>query len=182
MTKTIKLFLFLPVFIMSCASIPEPIEHISIPGNLSGWKIGKKYLSQFSDSSTILYKLEHEKSENEQEWLKIVTIDYDSVVKMSIASIMNSKKFNLPILWNCKNFNLEIINIDQKSVLYERKLSNCDMHSDQHEIARFIQGEDGVHRITYSERVKELPAATRLDWIKKLTKVLVVKTIIRYED
>lgn len=68
-----------------------------------------------------------------------------------------------------------IINQDSASVMYEWKIVDCASNPDQHEIARLLKGNDGVHRIAYTEKTKALSSVVRDKWINALTDAYVEK-------
>ena len=69
----------------------------------------------------------------------------------------------------------QVLEQDNTSVLYAWTLTGTADHPDQGEIARLIQGRDGVHRAAYAYKTLPLDPARRTYWIDLLKRARVVK-------
>jgi hypothetical protein len=85
------------------------------------------------------------------------------------------KKLQAMMQTRCPGSMWNIIRQDPVSVLYEWKISRCGNNPDQHEVARLLKGNDGVHRVAYVEKVNSLPASERERWIKVFSDAYVEK-------
>ena len=61
------------------------------------------------------------------------------------------------------------------SVTYEWRIHSCPGQDNQTEIARILQGNDGLHRIAYTEKGDTMKPENREFWMKVLTKAYVAK-------
>ncbi|HYD58538.1 MAG TPA: hypothetical protein VEB41_16655, partial [Burkholderiales bacterium] len=75
----------------------------------------------------------------------------------------------------CPGAKWRVVNQDSTSVTYEWSLSGCAGHSDQHEVARLLKGNDGVHRIAYVRKTPQLDAAERSTWLRAFANAYVEK-------
>ncbi|HEX6812681.1 MAG TPA: hypothetical protein VF384_13725 [Planctomycetota bacterium] len=55
------------------------------------------------------------------------------------------------------------------------------MYQDQSEIARVLRGNDGLHRIAYTERARKMDAAARDKYLRAFQEAFVVKDGDRVE-
>ena len=72
-----------------------------------------------------------------------------------------------------------ILDRDAHSVLYEWSLSDCPKqgaaYQDQCELARVLRGNDGLHRIAYTERARSMDAASRAHYLEAFRAATVIK-------
>ena len=72
-----------------------------------------------------------------------------------------------------------IVEQDANSVLYEWSLLDCPKagpeYRDQCEIARLLRGNDGLHRVAYTERARQMPAAAREKYLTAFRAAYVAK-------
>ena len=61
-----------------------------------------------------------------------------------------------------------VLEQDDFSVLYEWLLIGSDPHPDQHEVARMIEGHQGLHRVAYVHKGGRLTEAERAEWMDLL--------------
>lgn len=76
-----------------------------------------------------------------------------------------------------------VLERDANSVLYEWRLLDCpkadatglDPYADQCEISRVLRGNDGLHRVAYTERTRAMDADSRAKFLEAFRKAYVVK-------
>jgi len=146
------------------------LEYVDVPGKLTGWKIRFQKIERFSNDSIREFIPENESINN---WSKMITVQFKSGRKDSPKLFMETLKISMEK--QCKNTIWKIIKKNNNSILYEWRISNCEHHSDQHEIARLLRGNDGLHRTAYTEKIKEISTMKRQEWIEKFTNTVLKK-------
>ena len=58
---------------------------------------------------------------------------------------------------------------------FNKQPSKCNKKVTQHEIARFIKGNDGLHRVALTQKSEKISGNTRKQWLASLKKAYVVK-------
>ena len=74
----------------------------------------------------------------------------------------------------CPDVRWEILTEALFAVTYEWSISGCEGQDDQHELARLLQGNEGLHRVAYTRKGPRLDAETRERWLERLTAAFVV--------
>lgn len=74
----------------------------------------------------------------------------------------------------CPDSVFNIIQQDTASILYEIRTSNCPPNPDEHSLTRVLYGNTNVFSLIYTNKVKELPADKRDEWIKYLSGASIV--------
>ena len=62
-----------------------------------------------------------------------------------------------------------LIDLDEKSILFEWQATPCAGWPNQHEISRYLDGKWNRYRLAYTAKVRELPAEKRALWIRDLS-------------
>jgi hypothetical protein len=110
-------------------------------------------------------------------WKHLVTIQFlegqrrtPEVVASGLAQQMRGHGGTLH--WN-------VLERDANPVLYEWSLLDCpkkgEAYRDQCELARFLRGNDGLHRVAYTERARSMDPARRAHYLGAFQKAYVVK-------
>ena len=164
--KTI-LCVILPILLIGCSTA---LEHVRVPGKLSGWKIGHQEHERFTNNNIREFI---PANENIESWSKMITVQYSSGYKDDPELFMTALKSRMK--QRCKNTMWKVLKKDNNSILYEWRINDCKPHSDQHEIVRLFRGNDGLHRVAYTEKVKIILSKTRREWINKLSSAYLEK-------
>ncbi|MEW6353276.1 MAG: hypothetical protein AB1469_03105 [Pseudomonadota bacterium] len=106
-------------------------------------------------------------------WNEMLTIQYLGPTRHTPRLFMDQLKTHMQS--RCSNTTWEVISEDAYSILYEWRINQCPPHNDQHEIARIIQGLDGMHRVAYVTKIKELSEDQRSKWIKTFSEAYIEK-------
>jgi hypothetical protein len=85
----------------------------------------------------------------------------------SILDFMNRQKGVMEK--KCSGAGWQILSQAESEIVYESKVASCPGIGDQDEIVRVIYGEANMFRISYTSKVKEMPAAQRADALKLLS-------------
>ena len=70
---------------------------------------------------------------------------------------------------------LALIAEDPSSVTCEWSISGSPDHSDQVELARLLEGNDGLHRVAFTKKGADFSAEERKRWLEALAGAQVVK-------
>lgn len=101
--------------------------------------------------------------ETVQDWTKLVVAQFFEGVQEPIESFAFS--FAQQLQASCPAVHLEMLERDAKSVLLEWDTRDCEYLGVQHELTRFIAGEQGWHRISYKEMKPQMDEDTRNQWL-----------------
>lgn len=134
------------------------LESVYIPADSSGWKLG--YGSDRRGQTIAEYVPSNESINN---WTKLLTIQFLEGESRSPSAVMDSLKSKMQS--RCPGAQWSVVSQDSVSILYEWSIKGCSPNPDQHEIARLLKGNDGVHRIAYAEKTSAMTQATREKWI-----------------
>jgi hypothetical protein len=158
-------FLALILVISGCAT---PLETVVVPTDPTGWKLG--YASDRRGQTIAIYVPREESMDS---WTRQFTIQFTDGVRTPPLEWMT----NLESLMQkrCPGSYWKLIEQDSNSVLYEWKISNCAGHANQHEVARLLKGNDGIHRIAYVEKNQNIASTVREKWIKSFLEAYVDK-------
>lgn len=112
-------------------------------------------------------------------WKELVTVERfrksksDSSPEQMLKNMQARRDKECPdsTLWN-------IIDKNEKSILYEWQAKPCLGFPEQHEIARIIFGEHFLFVLHYAAKVSGLPEETRSRWIKRFSAATVLSTSI----
>jgi hypothetical protein len=113
------------------------------------------------------------REESISNWTKQFTIQFHEDVKASPIAWMTDLRSLMQK--RCPGSYWQVLNQDSASVLYEWKISGCGGNPNQHEIARLLKGNDGLHRIAYVEHASTIDPAVRDQWIKAFSDAYVHK-------
>ena len=110
------------------------------------------------------------------EWVRAGEEDADSDDLISIQFLEGRKGSAIEAvhqlfqLQNAKYSSVQhaVLEQDDFSVLYEWLLIGSDPHPDQHEVARMIEGHQGLHRVAYVHKGGRLTEAERAEWMDLL--------------
>jgi hypothetical protein len=145
--------------VLSAAALAAAIETVYVPAESKGWKLGHgsnragRTIAEFIPTS-----------ESIRSWSRMFTIQFLEGERSPPAAVM--KVLQSQMLGRCPNTKWVIVSEDAVSVTYEWSIADCSGQADQHEVARLLKGNDGVHRIAYVRKVSQLEADERERWLK----------------
>ena len=106
-------------------------------------------------------------------WTQMVTIQFMKGAEATPREMMDRVLARLTA--KCSELVSNVVVEDDQSVTYEWRIDECPAAPDQHEVARLIQGREGLHRIAYVRKGEEMPADVREGWLLRLAQAIVVK-------
>ena len=162
-------------FITLIASCAGSLEYMSVPLQASDWKVGfQTRPKSFGDASYIREFIP--KKDDIKNWSKIITIQYidnkSNVPPKEFAATLISD-----IKRSCPDTQWNVIEESKRTIIYEWYTKECTAPSNtsdpniftpQHEIAKVMFGNTGIHKASYNEKTKNLNSKTRNEWIEKL--------------
>lgn len=158
----------LVVLLLSAGGCATTLETVAVPANTADWKLG--HASDRRGQTVAEYVPRNESIDN---WTRLFTIQFLEGVRSSPAA--NMEQLRTLMLKRCPAVDWHVVAQDSGSILYEWKISGCGANADQHEIARLLRGNEGLHRIAYTERRSSMSPNVRERWLKALTEAYVEK-------
>lgn len=144
------------------------LESVYVPADSSGWKFGS---GSDRRGQTIAEYVPSNESINS--WTKLLTIQFLEGERRTPTAVMEDLKTRMKA--RCPDSYWGVIAQDSSSTLYEWKITNCSANPDQHEIARLLKGNDGAHRIAYTEKTGAIDPSIREKWIASFKEAYVEK-------
>ena len=149
----------LAVLVFTATAFAADIETVYVPIENKGWKFGQgsnragRTIAEFIPTS-----------ETMRNWTRMFTIQFLEGERNSPAAVM--KTLQAQMLSRCPEAKWVVGSEDGVSITYEWAIANCPGQANQHEIARLLKGNDGVHRIAYVRKISELESDERERWLK----------------
>ena len=182
-----KIIIFLIIFILvqllittACSTTgqkPPPAVDKSVEEGIS-WSIpvlGRKWVTGFAHEKPGDYKIVELVLEGEtvHNWSELITIQNFGNTRRSAHAFyeglkaLREKECPGTTSWN-------VIEKDERSILYEWRATPCAGYPEQHEVSRIIDGQWNRFRIAYTAKLSEIPAETRDAFVKSLSSASVV--------
>ncbi len=160
------LFLVFTLFLSACVT---PIEHVQSDLRLDGWKVG--YSKDTPGKGNIVEFVPS--NESVEVWSKLITIQFFEGSK----EVPNEFMFNLrgKMRSRCPDVEWNVIREKRHEILYEWMINDCSGTEAQHEIAKLLKGNDGLHRFSYVEKTRILGEKERQYWIDAISNAYLVK-------
>lgn len=150
------------MFVLSGCATPAG-EQIRLPGDLPGWKLGHKQRDRLNHSVFSELILETEYISN---WSKKVSLEFYDKNQMDPEAFMLRLKSKMARF--CKNIQSRVLDKQADSIMYEWRIKDCKRYPDQHILARIIRGKEGLHRVAYIEKTRDISPDNYRQWQKKL--------------
>jgi hypothetical protein len=143
------------------------LETVAVPTDSSGWKLGAG-----SDRKGRTIAEFVPRNETINNWTRLFTIHFIEGERSPPLEVM--RPLQAAMQKRCPGSTWSVLRQDALSVLYEWRISGCGNNPDQHEIARLLKGNDGVHRVAYVQK-PIIPEDERAKWLKALSEAYVEK-------
>lgn len=154
----------------ACAT---PLEATVVPVSAAGLKIGHQ--ADVRGQGTIREFVPVD--ENIEDWRHLLTVQFFEgerrTPKQMVAALEGAaREHGGTLTWT-------VIEEDANSLLYEWRLLDCAKQGpafrDQCEIARLLRGNDGLHRVAYTERSRQMDRAAREKYLAAFRAAYVAK-------
>ena len=150
--------------IAGCAS--TPLEAIVTDQKLEGWKIGSQH-DLGAGKGTIIELIPA--GESIDRWKHLSTIQFLEGAHQTPRALMDALESSM--MARCASgTHWKLIAEEPHSVTYEWGIHSCTAQDDQNELARILQGNDGLHRIAYTEKGETMNPENREFWMGVLKK------------
>jgi hypothetical protein len=164
-----KLILIGVLSIAGCVS--TPLEAIVTEQKLAGWKVGSQQdLGRGRGTIVELIPV----SESIDKWQQLGTIQFfegeNRAPQVLMEALEERMKTRCPTSTDWR-----VISEEPHSVTYEWRIHSCTGQDNQMEISRILQGNDGLHRIAYTEKGDAMTPENRELWMEVLRKAYVAK-------
>ncbi|VAW93419.1 hypothetical protein MNBD_GAMMA22-721 [hydrothermal vent metagenome] len=174
MTFYFKLLLsfFILLALNSCAT---EIQYLYLPGDYKLWQSFQGYGAR-EYSHARVYKPYFFYQETPQK-NRTILIEYKYWYKYDFNMYINERK----IYWQrqCKETMWKILQKGPKYVVYEWYAQECNKAESRHQLVKLMEGFDGLHRVSYSEKLK-LDPKTRKEWLKIISSAFLTTEIKLY--
>ncbi len=165
----IKLLIF-TFLLTSCVSVPLETVSFKTPGEGPKWKVGHARDHGFGKGNIKEYVRLNESIKN---WSELITVQFIEGSQATPSQTMQQLKEIM--IKRCPNTTWVVISEEKKSITYEWKISSCSNADTQHEIAKLIQGNDGIHRISYVAKTSEINTKMREEILKVFAEAQLMK-------
>jgi hypothetical protein len=149
------------------AGCSTTLETVFVRADSSGWKLGA---GSDRPGQTIAEYVPRGESINN--WTQLLSIQFLEGETSRPREVM--RKLQTLMQTRCPGSMWDVVHEDSASVLYEWRITKCGASADQHEVARLLKGNDGVHRVAYVQK-PSIPVDERARWIKALSDAYVEK-------
>ncbi len=163
------LFTILVSIVAGCATSIET-SRFTMPLDERGWRVANAQ-DYGSGKGAILEVIR--KDESLVNWTEMVTIQFIEGREYKFMEVMEKLKEKMAN--RCSNVKWEVSEKDDTSVVYEWSISSCGEITNQHEIARLMQGNEGVHRVAFVKKGVEIDSSTFGKIKERLLEAYVVK-------
>jgi len=168
-----KLYFLLSVILLlpGCTSTPNwEREHLAIDKSvdLRKWQL-LKYDNFKNNGGFARYYVPGGKGQKES-WSELITVGFLSDDKITVDEYLQYYEKQMKI--RCPGTKHQIIERETYSV-YFTNLYPCG--GTQSEISRFIQGNDGIHRLSYTVKGRELTSGEKEEWLTILRNSFIAK-------
>jgi hypothetical protein len=159
------------VLLCGCASVPS--ETVFLPAARAGLKV--VHVFDLPGRGTLVEYLPAE--EQVDSWRHMLTIQFLEGERRSPETVVAeleeaAGRHGGTLEW-------KVLERDANSVLYEWSLLDCPRkgapYQDQCELARLLRGNDGLHRVAYTERARSMDRAKREHYLGVFRAATVVK-------
>lgn len=168
-----KVLVFSALMSNLAGCLTAPVETLRIEPshiNTSNWHVSKARDFGWGKGS-IIERVPV--GQDQSNWKELISIQFIEGVKDSPSEFVKNLKEQINS--SCKLAYWNVIDSDKNGITYEWRVNNCANHKAQHEIARILQGNDGLHRVAYAMKGGEMPKEVRENWIRALSNAYVKK-------
>lgn len=92
------------------------------------------------------------KGQTVNNWKELITLQYYSKNADNYSITQHLKEKESLLTSVCPNIKFNILSESDKDAVYQWSISNCKGQEDQFEVARYIKTDNGIHRVSYSQK------------------------------
>jgi hypothetical protein len=157
------------LMVTSCAI---PLETVHLPLENQAWKVGAARHLEENEGTVIEYIPE---KQTMNDWTRMYMVQFFERWKPTLHLYMTI--LNRRVLSRCgiDHVTWEVLDEDHNSLLYAWGVHGCEGEPDRHFIDRLLLGRDGLHKISYIEKTRELDPGTRARVLRLIKQAYVAK-------
>ena len=163
-----------PLLLCGLASgcLSTPIETTEVPVSLAGWEGRAVDLGRGKGTITEYWPV----GESPRSWTRLATVQFLEGDRHTAREAMEELRSRMRarggegvvVSW-------EVIAEDETSLTCEWSIQGSPDHEDQVELARLLEGRDGLHRVAFTRKGAAFPEEERARWIEALAGARVTK-------
>lgn len=157
-----------------CAHTSTPMAEHLIVAKASGlhtWQL-LSYENFKNDGGFARYYVPPGK-ENLKSWSELITVGFLNGNQISIQQYVEAEKNRFNV--QCPGTRHRVIESDAYSVYHTYTMPSCGGRDSQSEIGRLIQGNEGLHRLSYTVKGRELTSGEMEKWLTILRNSIIAK-------
>jgi len=166
--RPLYLVVGIALFVAGC--VTTPMEGIVTTADPAKWQVG--FQKDFGAGNGYIREFVP-KGEKIESWSRLISIEFFEGEKASAKDFASS--FAAKRQAQCPGTTFELIESDEYNAYYAFSFPSCMGQESQSEISRAIQGNDGLHRLSYAVKRRELSPAERAEWLTFLRDAYVAK-------
>lgn len=171
------LLLSATLLLTGCASTPNwDLEYLVIDKSVdfrSGklpWKLLK--YDNFKNGGFARYYIPNRENELKS-WSELITGVFISDDKVTLKKYLMTNEKQMKV--RCPGTMHHVIESDMYNAYYTNTYPACGGRERQSEITRIIKGNDGIHRLSYTVKGRELTSGEKEKWLNSLRKCYIAK-------
>lgn len=171
--RILYFLLSVTLLLPGCASTPNwELEHLALDKSidLHSWQLLR--YDNFKNGGFARYFVPPGKNELKS-WSELITVAFSSGNKITIKEYIKADENRMKV--RCPGTRHKVIESDTYNVYYTNTYPACGGRKPQSEITRRIQGSDGIHRLSYTVKGRELTSGEKEKWLDSLRKCYIAK-------
>jgi hypothetical protein len=172
--KTVSFLMGMVLLLPGCASTTNwELEHLVVAeaSGLDTWQL-LRYDNFKNNGGFARYYVPPGEKEK-MTWSELITVGFLSGNKISIKDYLKANENRMKV--RCPGARHQVIESDTHNVYYTDTYPRCDGRESQSEISRFIQGNDGIHSLSYTVKGRELTTGEKEKWLTILRNSFIAK-------
>jgi hypothetical protein len=156
-----------------CANTPNWEQEHLIVAEASGLNTWQLLTYSNNKNGTFTRSYVPPGKENLKSWSERITVGFLNENQISIKQYEEGERNRLNVL--CPGTKHQVIEADTYNIYYIYAMPSCGGRYSQAEIGRFIQGNDGLHLLSYVVKGRELTLSEKEKWLSILRNSFLAK-------
>jgi hypothetical protein len=152
------------------AACSSPLETVRLPAVGDAWEVG--YSRDFGEGQGVITEF-IPVGESMESWTRRITIQF--LEGSTRTPEQGMSELRRAVQGPCPRSHWFVLDRRPNSILYEWSVFGCDGQQDQHEIARLLRGNDGLHRVAYTEKGTSMDPTSRALWLDRIALAVLIK-------
>lgn len=172
--RIVYFLMSLVLLLPGCASTPNwELEHLVVAeaSGLNTWQL-LRYDNFKNNGGFARYYVPPGEKELKS-WSQLITVGFLSGNKITIKEYLQADENRMKV--RCPGTRHQVIESDAYNVYFTNTYPPCGGRESQAEISRFIQGNDGIHSVSYTVRGRELTSGEKEKWLTILRNSFIAK-------